>query len=419
MKNDFITKSPSESKSKIDSVIWIYISAVAFIALACGFSDQILANYFKDAYNATAVQRGFIEIPREFPGVITVVVITLLARLGDIRIAALAQAISMVGILILAFWTPSFYTMTAVLFIFSMGIHIYLPLQDSLALSIFSLKNDGNLGKHVGNVKGIYTAFSLVASLIIFISFRFGFFSFTSDIKIVFVLAGICFGIASALLIYLNKRVSSSIVSPPKIIIRKEYKYYYTLAIMHGVQKQIFIVFAPWVIIDILGEGADTISLLLIFSSILGIFFMPFLGKCLDKFGIRKMLYADAWSFIIVYLAFAYMVYNIYVGNFPAAGIAAIATFAIFIIDRMSSQMGFIRAVYLNNIAINKNEVMSTISFGMSLDHVVAIACSYISGWIWTSFGPHYIFLFAASLSLVNLLIAKIAPLTSDGKASI
>ncbi len=401
----------SNIELKNKNIILIYLIAVSFVALACGFSDQILANYFKDAYDVTAVQRGFIEIPREFPGVIAVFVITALAKLGDIKIAALAQSISMVGIIILAFWTPNFYTMTAVLFIFSMGVHIYLPLQDSLALSIFSAKNDGKLGNHIGNVKGVYTAFSLVASFIVFIGFRYNLFSFKTDVKISFLISGICFAIAAVLLIYLNKSVASSIYSPQKVVIRKEYKYYYILATMHGVQKQIVIVYAPWVIVDILGQGADTMSLLLMCSAVLGIFFMPFLGRCLDKFGIRIMLYADALSFIAVYLAFAYMVYNITTGNFQAAGIAAIVTFIIFIVDRMSSQMGFIRTVYLNNIAVDKSEVMPTISFGMSLDHVVAIICSYLSGWVWASFGPHYIFLFAAFLSLLNLLIAKIAPL--------
>ncbi len=394
---------------KNNRVITIYLVAVSFIALACGFSDHILANYFKDAYNATAAQRGFIEIPREFPGVITVLVMALVARLGDIRIAALAQAVAMVGILTLAFWTPSFYTMTAVLFVFSMGIHLYLPLQDSLAVSIFSREKEGNLGKHIGNSKAIYTAFALVAYLVVFIGFRYEVFSFTSNIIWIYVLSGICFAIAAVLLMYLHKEISSTIVSPPKIIIRKEYTLYYLLAILHGVQKQTFIVFAPWVIIEILGEGADTISMLLIISSILGIFFMSFLGKCLDKFGIRKMLYADAWSFIIVYLLFAFIVYNLYVGNYATSGIAAIATFAIYVLDRMSSQMGFIRVVYLNNIAKDKSEVMPTVSFGMSLDHVVAITCSYISGIVWESFGPHIIFIFAASLSLVNLAVAKFA----------
>ncbi len=406
--------SEIKTKESKGNVVLVYLIAVSFVALACGFSENILANYYKDAYDITAVQRGFIEIPREFPGVIAVFVLAFLARLGDIKIAAIAQGVAMFGITILAFWTPNFYMMTAVLFIYSMGIHMYLPLQDSLAISIFSAKKDGQLGKHIGNVKGVYTAFGLVASIIVFLGFRYDVLSFKTDIKLSFVLAGICFAMATMLLIYLNKCVTSSIVSPPKIIIRKEYKYYYLLATMHGVQKQVVIVYAPWVIIDMLNQGADTMSVLLILSSILGIFFMPFLGKCLDKFGIRTMLYADAWSFIGVYLAFAYMVFNLSNGNFSTAGVAAIITCGIFIIDRMSNQMGFIRTVYLNNIALDKSEVMPTISFGMSLDHVIAITCSYLSGWVWETFGAHYIFLFAAFLSLVNLIVARIAPIQEN-----
>ncbi len=396
--------------SKI-GVVPIYLVAVSFIALAIGFSDNILANYFKDAYDASAVQRGFIEIPRELPGIITVFMVAALARFGDIRIAAVAQFVAMLGIVVLAVWTPSFYTMTAVLFVFSMGVHMYLPIQDSLALSIMSKEKSGNLGTHIGNVKGVQTAVTLVASLVIFFGFRFGLFSFKTEIKLIFIVSGICFLFATLILLYLNKRVKASIVATPKVKLRKKYGYYYVLAVMHGVQKQVVIVYAPWVIIEILGKGADTMSVLLILSSVAGMFFMPFLGKCLDRFGIRTMLYADAWSFIFVYLAFAYMTYNLFVGNFEKTGIAVLLTFLIFIVDRMSSQMGFIRTVYLDKIVEDKNELMATVSFGMSLDHVVSIACSYVSGFVWVTLGPHYIFIFAASLSLINLLVAKIAPI--------
>ncbi len=138
---------------------------------------------------------------------------------------------------------------------------------------------------------------------------------------------------------------------------------------------------------------------------------MPFLGRCLDRFGIRKMLYADAISFIVVYLAFAYMTYMIVEGNYATVGIAALITCGIFVVDRMSSQMGFIRSVYLNFITENKEELVSTISFGICLDHIVAIVCSFFSGYIWITLGAHYIFILAASFSLVNLVIAKIVPI--------
>ncbi len=387
----------------------IYIIAVAIIALAHGFSDVILANYFKDAYNVTALQRGFIEVPRELPGILAIFVITLLSRLGDIKIAMISQIIASIGILILAFTTPSFYTMTAVLFIFSMGVHLFMPLQDSIAMKVMG--SEGNVGTSLGKLKGIATGFSLFAAIIVFFGFRFNVFQLKTEVRSIFVIAGVLLLISAILLYSITRNKKGEKAERPKLVIRKEYKYYYILAIMNGVQKQVFLVYAPWVIIEILGRGADTISLLLLISSIGGMFFLPFLGKCLDRFGIRAMFYADALSFIVVYLAFAFMTFQLVSGNFSTTGVAAIVTFGIFVLDRMSSQMGFIRAVYLNKISKDKTEIPSTLSFGIALDHVVAISCSLVSGLIWTNFGPHYIFILAASFSLVNLAVAKIMPL--------
>ncbi len=397
-------------------VVKIYIAAIAMVALGNGLSDTILANYFKDAYQIDAMQRAFIEFPRELPGILTVFVIAILARFGDIRIAVLAQVTSMVGILILGITTPNFYTMTAFLFIFSLGVHMFMPLQDSIAMSIMSSLKDVKVGTALGTIKGIGTAFSLLASLIVFLGFRFGIFQLEEEIRWIFVLAGIILGSSAVLLFLLLKKVPPGIMSKPKLMVKKKYTYYYILAVMHGVQKQVVIVFAPWVIIEILEQGADTISLLTLISALAGIAFLPFLGVCLDKFGIRKMLYADALSFILVYLAFAYMTYQLSVGNYAKTGIAAIITFAIFVIDRMSSQMGFIRTVYLNTIIDKQEELLPTISFGICLDHVIAISCSLFSGWIWMNLGAHYIFILAATFSIINLIIARIVPLNNDKK---
>ncbi len=397
---------------KTSSVIMLYLLATCAVALAMGFSDTILSNYFKDAYDATAQQRGFIEIPRETPGILALIFIMMLSRLGDIRIAMISNALAMVGIVVLAVWTPSFYTMTAVLFVFSLGMHSYMPLQDSLAMSILGGAKNPNLGSLLGKIKGLSTLFSLIAGGIVFVGFRLDWFSFKTPVKVPFLLAGFCLFVVGILvaIMYTKAKGSSEIPKTSKPVIRKEYRYYYILAVMHGVQKQIVIVYSPWLLIEILGVGADTFSLLIMLSSFFGIFFMAQLGKWVDKFGIKNMLYADALSFIMVYLALAYMAYNFNTGNFAKAGIAVAISFIIFVIDRMSSQMGFIRSVYLNKIAKNKSEIMSTISFGISLDHIVAICCSYLCGLIWTYWGPHYVFIFAASFSLVNLVVAKLIP---------
>ena len=75
--------------------------------------------------------------------------------------------------------------------------------------------------------------------------------------------------------------------------------------------------------------------------------------------------------------------------------------YLIFVLDRMSTQMGLVRT-----IAVKSSDITPTLSFGLSLDHVVTIICAALGGIIWGSWGPQYIFFLAASLSLVNLYVA-------------
>ena len=395
------------TETKRANLVPLYTVIICLVALANGFSDVLLSNFFSDAYSITAEQRGFIEIPREIPGILAAFAIASLSRLGDIRISVIAQLLSFIGILTLGLTTPQFYVMTAILFVFSMGQHMFMPLTDTIAMSISGEKN---IGTTLGKFKGISTAFSLIAALLVLVGFRTGFFSFKTQIKSIFVIAALLFLSAAVLMAVLAKKANTlnRIPDRPKLFLKKKYKYYYILSVMQGVQKQVVLVYAPWVIIELLGRGADTTAMLLIISSVCGMFFMPFLGRCIDRFGLKKMLYADAISFIVVYLAFAFIVYHLYVGNFATTGLAAIATFCVFIFDRMSSQMGIVRTVYLKRIADDPADVLPTISLGITLDHIVAISCAYISGIIWMTYGPHIIFIMAASLSLVNLAVARL-----------
>lgn len=223
-------------KENKTSLVPLYIVIISLIALATGMSDAILSNFFKDAYNVTAQQRGFIEFPRELPGILASFAIASLARLGDIRITLVSQCLSCIGILTLGLTTPQFYVMTAILFVFSLGQHIYMPLTDSIAMSI---SEGDNIGTVLGKFKGISTIFTLLASVIVFVGFKTAFFSFTSDPKLVFVLAAILFFIAVLLLAELSKRAKNQnrIPDRPKLIIRKQYKFYYILAVMNGVAK--------------------------------------------------------------------------------------------------------------------------------------------------------------------------------------
>ncbi len=380
----------------------IYFLIIIFTALGQGLSGSVLSNYFKDAYNVTAFQRGIIEFPRELPGVLTIFVISLLAGFSDIKIARIANLLGIFGILVLAFFTPSFNVMLIFLFIYSLGQHMSIPLRNSIGIHLV----DKDYGKSVGNYKGVYTGFAMVASVIVFIGFRFGYFSFKTPIKYVFILGAIMMAIVYLLYYMLDKKVEHSELKKTKYVFRKEYKYYYYLAILYGVQKQIILVYGPWVLISLLNKGAATISLLKIIGGIIGIFFIPFVGRMLDKYGVKKLLYADGISFVFVYLLYA-GVSKYFLDNPNATGIYVFIAYGIFIIDRMSDQMGLVRTLYLQSILVEKEDLRPTLSLGLSLDHVVSITCAIFAGYLWDTLGPQYIFLMTAAMSMFNVIIAK------------
>ncbi|MDD4744337.1 MAG: MFS transporter, partial [Eubacteriales bacterium] len=184
-----------------------------------------------------------------------------------------------------------------------------------------------------------------------------------------------------------------------KLVFNRAYRYYYALAIVFGVQKQIMMVFAPWVLIDLLGKKADTLALLTIVGSFIGIFFIPSLGRWVDRFGIRKMLYVDAFSFIIVYVLYGILSAGFNLGFLARTGLPVFFVFALFVIDRMSMQMGLIRSLYLRNIALKPEDIGPTLTLGQSMDHVVSITCAALGGLVWSVWGPQYVFFLAALMS--------------------
>lgn len=74
-------------------------------------------------------------------------------------------------------------------------------------------------------------------------------------------------------------------------------------------------------------------------------------------------------------------------------------------------QIGMVRSMYLNSIIVDKNEITQTLSTGICIDHIVTIAFAPIAGFIWTNVGPQYIFFIASALSLINMYVAKAAPI--------
>lgn len=178
------------------------------------------------------------------------------------------------------------------------------------------------------------------------------------------------------------------------------------LTTLHGVQKQIAYVYGSWVLIEMLLKGADIMALLLIISSFVGIFFMRKIGNWIDKFGIKKMMYVDALTFIVIYTIYGIVVWALDTGTMTINTSVVLLVYILFISDRLSMQIGMVKSVYLRSIALNEEHVTAALSTGISLDHIVAIIAAMIGGVIWTTYGGQWVFFMAAFFSLGNLYVA-------------
>ena len=383
-------------------LFFILISAVA---LGNSLSDSIYSNYFKEAYQVTTSQRAFIEFPRELPGLLCALVIASLSMLGDLKTSLIAQILACSGLTVLGIFTPSFGVMLIFLFINSLGMHLFMPLQDSIGMS---LAEPGQIGRRMGQYASIRTAVGFVGGLIVFFGFRSKAFSFTTPIKHVFLLGAAAFLVAIIASLMLTRKVKAAagVQRRVRLIFRKQYRYYYFLTILHGVQKQIAFVFGSWVLVDLLLKGADVMSVLLIASSFISIFFMNLIGKWMDRYGIKRMMYVDALTFIIIYVIYGFVVWGITSHLLPGSGWPVMVVYALFVMDRLSMQIGIVKSVYLQSIAVNREEVTATLSTGTSLDHIVSILAAQVSGLIWTQLGPQWVFFMAAFFSLGNLFVA-------------
>ena len=383
----------------------LFFVMISAAALGNGLSDSVYSNYFKEAFHVTATQRAFIEFPRELPGLLCALVIASLSILGDAKSALIAQLSACAGLMALGLFTPSYGVMLIFLFVNSMGMHLMMPLSDSMGMA---LAEPGQVGRRVGQYASVKMLFGFIAGLAVFFGFRFGLFSFNAPVNLLFLIGAGFFLIAAVAAAALVRCRVPSLGSRKRagLVFRKQYRYYYLLTMLNGVQKQIAYVFGSWVIVDLLLKRADTMSLLLIAASFISIFFMRAIGRWIDRFGIKRMMYVDALTFIFVYVIYGFAVWGITSHVLPAYGWPVLLIYTLFVMDRLSMQIGVVKAVYLKSIAVSKEEITATLSTGTSLDHVVSILAAQVSGLVWTLFGPQWVFFMAATFSLGNLFIA-------------
>ena len=394
------------TEQKRQQAVRLFVAVLALTALANGLGNNILSNYFNEVFHINEVQRGFIEIPRESPGILCMVLVAALGFLGNLWMSVVAQSLVLVGFIVLGWMSPSYGVMLVFMFIHSLGMHFFMPLNDAISMD---LAEQGKVGTTLGKFKGVNTLFAMVAAVLVFFGFRTGLFSFGTKIILPFAIGGIATAGAVVLLAVMALSMpQKDTVKNHKLLFRKQYMPYYMVTLAYGCQKRIKIVFAPWVIINLLGQGADTVALLTIVVHLAGTWLAPIIGRMLDKLGVRKMLWVEALYIAVSFSVMGLLAGMLAGGTFDLGDSLTWLVFGTYVLCVLFEQFNMVHSYMMRAIALDPSEVTRTLSVGLSVDHIMAIIASPIMGLIWNAWGVQYVFYLAALSALLQVAAAAL-----------
>ena len=385
--------------------------AVPFIAYSAlwgvlfGLFASTVNNFFIDIHDFNPKDRGWLEFFRELPGLCLVFILALLHKVSDWKIMRWGALISAFGIIALVL--PVHYALCGFFItVWALGEHIIMPVRGAVAMQLAQPGKGGHvLGflSGVGNA-GMIFGFALVWSVFRFVPELFpGIKPNSAELyDIIWITAGAL--ALTAVLCTCSKHVIDVPSKRPKLLVRKKFSIFYALELSYGARKQIFLTFAPLVLITIYGFKIPEVAKLMAASALVNMFFGPWVGRLTDRLGYRTIMIADTLLLFWVCLlyGFAHVLFPMHI----AVKVVVIN----FLLDNALTTTSMATSLYVKDVSASQDELTSTLSTGISANHLVAIISAPLGGWVWVKYGVETLFVFSAIAALVNSGVAACIP---------
>lgn len=362
------------------------------VGLAANLVDSTLNNYLNETYTLTGFQRSFLEFPRELPGFLVVFISALFWFLGSRKLGFFSLLLYAAGILLLGIIPGNYGILVIFLFTYSLGMHMFMPVQTTIGMELAA---DGRTGARLGQMNAVRNMAMIVGAGLVFFGFKYLHFTY----KFNFTLTVVVLVFAAVLMLLMSPQKVE--LSHSFLKLRKEYGIFYMLAMLSGSRKQLFITFAPWVIVTIFHKPTQTIATLLVIGGVIGIVFQPFLGRAIDRFGEKTIITIEAVTFIFVCLGYGFS------GSLFPENTAFIITCACYLLDQVLMSVSMARSTYIKKIALQPTDIQPALSASITIDHIFSISVALLGGVIWSKLGYQYVFLLGVIISVFNFITAR------------
>jgi len=385
----------ADMKKTLGSPLMLFAAASVMMGLYSGLYDPSFNNYVAQIHNVSPLARGALEFPRELPGFLVVFIFTALTFLADTRIAAVSALLVGAALWGQGFLAPNLTIIVFWMIIWSTGAHLFMAVSPSIGLR---LAKEGQEGRRLGQLGFLESLGSLVGMLIVY----WGASRWHLSFGVIFGMSG-SFALLAALSLFLIKPQPLIKVNR-RLVYKRKYWLYYALNIVFGARKQVFLTFAPWVLIRVFNCGIEVFALLGFVGTVLSLAFRPLLGRAIDAWGERSIIAIESLLLMTLCILYAFS------PHWFSYRVALSITMACFISDQLLFAVRIARTTYLNRIVDSAEDLTPTISMGITLDHAVSMLIPMGGGLLWVHYGYIPVFVAAGIIAFLNLILSGFIP---------
>jgi len=348
----------------------------------------LLNNFTVEIAGFTGREIGILQSLREVPGFLAFTAVFILLALREQVFAIFSLAVLGLGVAVTGIF-PSEYGLYFTTVLMSVGFHYFETIQMSLTLQWLPKERAPTA---MGQQISAKSVASIAAYGMLWLALE------VLGVSYAWLYAiGGTMTIAAAFFLWVNfPRIDGHTPQHKKIILRKRYWLFYALTFMGGARRQIFVVFAGFLLVSVFGYSAAEISGLYLLNYLVTSFLAPKLGGLISKFGERRALIFEYVGLILVFVGYALT---------ERAEVAA----ALYVLDHLFFSFAIAQRSYLQKIADPK-DIAATTSVSFSINHIAAVVIPWVFGaFLWVH-SPAWVFYAGAIMAAISLILSFLMP---------
>jgi predicted MFS family arabinose efflux permease len=351
----------------------------------------LLNNFVIEVAQFDGADIGLLHTVREIPGFLAVGVIVIILFMRE-QVLGLISLVMLGIATMLTAWFPSLGGILMITLLSSIGFHYYETVNQSLQLQWLPKDRAPQM---LGWLIATGSASTLVVyGLIVLLWER-----LDLTYNMVFMTAGGVTTLIALFCLLAYPQFDSPTPQNKTLVLRRRYWLYYVLQFMAGARRQIFVVFAGFMMVERFGFDVHEVTALFLINLVINIFVAPLLGRFVAYFGERRTL-------IIEYIGLT-VVFSLYGGIYWFGWGVLLASF-LYVVDHVLFALALALKTYFQKIA-DPADIAPTAAVAFTINHIAAVFLPVLLGLLWVV-SPSAVFVLAALMALVSLGLSCMIP---------